>query len=399
MQGLRKWLTPELMAVLLSCSFAFFAAGMLYPILPLYLQEAGVDPGTIGMIFLVMTLATAVSEFFWGWMVDRIDLRIAMIVGTVVLGLVTVAFRYAPNTNAFFLAGFLFGFFRSPLYVVGRWYMGVNAPPAMKTVAMASLGTIFSIAQSAAGFTTGFVTDAYGYSAVIWVAAVLPFVAGLMLLVASPWLDFRRRHSFERPSFAEAHTSGGGATSSLWTVFWLGLVASAYFVTVGILLAYLPLFTTEVVGADVRQVGILFGIQGLVYAVAMPPIGRLADRMGKTKFLPAGLALVTFSMAGVVLSKSYGAVLFCIVLYALGSSIYEPAGIAVLSERVSPERQGRAIGIYALLEDVGWMIGPALGGMLWGASGAQAPFVLAAGAAGIGFALSLWLMRTLLAKG
>jgi len=396
MQAVKKWLTRELMAVLFSCSFASFAAGMLYPILPLYLQDQGVEPGTIGLIFVCMAFATAIGEFFWGRMIDRMDLRIAMVIGTMVLGVVTLAFQYPPGTQGFFVAAFLFGFFRSPLWVIQRWYMGVNAPPAMKTMAMASLGTVWFIGQSAAGFTTGFVTNAYGYSTVIWIAAWLPFLVGLILLFASPWLDFRRRHSFEGLGQAQVHAAVGSASSSLWMAFWLGLVASAYYIAVGIFLTYLPLFATDVAGANVRQVGVLFGVQGLVFALAMPPLGRLADKLGKRKFLTAGLVLVMLSTGGITLARSYSMLLLCVVLFSLGSSMFEPAGLATLSERMPPERQGTAFGIYALLEDGGWTIGPALGGALWGASGPQAAFALAAGASGVGVVLSIALMRTLL---
>jgi MFS family permease len=394
----RKWLTPELMAVLFSSIFASFAEGMLHPILPLYLQDQGVDPGTIGLIFVAMIFATAIGEFLWGRMIDRSDPRIAMVVGTIGLGIVTLAFQYAPSTQGFFVAAFLFGFFRSPLWVTGRWYMGVNAPTAMKTMAMASLGTVYSIAQSAAGFTTGFVTNAYGYSTVIWIAAWLPFLVGLVLLFTRPWLDFRRPRAFEGLGQGQAYPMVGSATSSLWMVFWLGLVASAYYITVGNMLTYLPLFATDVAGANVRQVGVLFGVQSLVFALAMAPLGRLADKLGKRKFLIAGLVLVMLSAGGVALARSYSMLLLCVVVYALGSSMFEPAGVATLSDRMPPERQGTALGIYALLEDVGWAIGPALGGVLWGMSGPRAPFMMSSLAAAIGVGLSLWVIRTFLAR-
>ena len=36
------------------------------------------------------------------------------------------------------------------------------------------------------------------------------------------------------------------------------------------------------------------------------------------------------------------------------------------------------MGIFGFLEDIGWMIGPVIGGFLWDGWGKQAPFIFAA---------------------
>lgn len=399
LQGLRSWLTLELAAVLMGCSFVFLAMGMLNPMLPLFFREGGVDAGTIGLLFLAMTFAFAVSELFWGWMVDRIDLRIAMLMGTLILGLATATYQISPNLSVFFLASALLGLFRSPLIVVGRWYMGVNAPPSRKALAMASLSTIFSLALSVGGFVSGFIADAYGYRSVIWLAAALPFVAGVTLAIASPWLNLRKRRFEEEGASSAGERAGGSRFSSLSIAVWLGMLAITYFITFGIFFTYLPLFTTDIVHGKNQQVGVLFGLRGLINAMALVPLSRLADRIGRTKFITVGLAVIALSMVGIALANSYPTILVWVVVYSLGTSMYQPAGIAVLSERIPAGRQGTAIGIYGMFEDVGWMIGPAVGGILWDTAGARAPFVMAAGAAVVGAALSVFFSRRVLSKG
>jgi MFS family permease len=366
--------------------------------LPLFFREAGVDEGTIGLIFLVMTFTFAVSEFLWGWMADRIDLRIAMLIGTLVLSLATATFLVSPSLAIFFLTAALVGFFRPPLIVISRWYVGIHAPPSMKALAMASLSTMFSLALSAAGFASGFIADAYGYRAVIWVAAGLPFLAGMGVAIAYPGLHLRGRGRAQEAASDGVEGAKDRQASSLSIAVWLGFLGISYFITFGVFFTYLPLFTTDIVHGNEQQVGVLFGVRGLINAVAMLPLGRLADRMGKTRFITAGLAVVAVSMIGIARASSYSAILLWVVVYSLGASLYQPAGIAVLSERTTSSRMGTAVGIYGMFEDVGWMIGPAAGGLLWDTGGAQAPFVMAAGAAGIGAALSVYLARRVLSK-
>jgi len=263
---------------------------------------------------------------------------------------------------------------------------------------MASLSTIFSLVQSAAGFVSGFVTDAYGYRGVIWVAAALPFLAGVMLVMASRWLDFRKRSFPEAASLSGASITSGNSSSSLSIAVWLGMLATMYFISFGVFFTYLPLFTTDVIGGTGRQVGVLFGLRGLVNAVAMIPLSRLADRLGRTKFIPLGLMVIALAMAGIAFASTYPVMLICVVFYSLGVALYQPAALGVLTERIPAGRQGTAIGIYGLFEDVGWMIGPAAGGMLWDRAGVRAPFVMAAGAVAVGAAMAIFVSRRVLTK-
>ena len=48
-----------------------------------------------------------------------------------------------------------------------------------------------------------------------------------------------------------------------------------------------------------------------------------------------------------------------------------------ISESVPSHRQGIAMGVYGVFEDVGAMIGPAIGGFLWVSWGPKSPFLAA----------------------
>ena len=67
--------------------------------------------------------------------------------------------------------------------------------------------------------------------------------------------------------------------------------------------------------------------------------------------------------------------------------MYFPSVSAILSERVPATWIGTAMGIYGLLEDVGWMIGPAVGGLLLNYWDLKAPFIFGAIAALFGIPL------------
>jgi len=387
----KGWASPELIAVLLMTSLVVFSAGNISPILPLYVQGFGVAPQDIGFMASVMILAVAISEVTWGWLIDRVDLKLAMLVGSIPLALAIGSFHFARTTAMFYVSFFLFGLFRPSVFVAGRWYMGVHSPPARRALALAVIAAAASLNQSLSGFTSGFMTDRWGYPATIGASAAVALIAGLVLVLNFRKLDFRKRSHVD-PVTKRMPDSGPPSGGKVYGyVLLLGLAAAAFFTSQGIVFTFLPLFATQVAGTDAAGVGILFGVRGLVHGITLMPMGALADRKGKKLFLPLGLLTVALSMVGIAVSSGMSMLLLSIMLFAVGGSLIMPTGVALLSEKVPLNQQGTAIGIFGLLEDAGWMVGTALGGSLWGSAGPSSPFYLAAIVAVIGSIL-YWLV-------
>lgn len=386
-QQAKGWVSPELIAVLLITSLVVFSSGNLTPVLPLYVESFGVDAQAIGFMASLMMLGVAISEVTWGWLVDRVDPKLALLLGSIPLALAIASFHFARTTATFFLSFFLFGLFRPSTFVTGRWYMGVHSPPARRALALAVLAAAVSLNQSLSGFTSGLMTDRWGYQTTIWASAAVAMIAGIGLLFSYQRLDLRRR--------GDADSAGQGMPTSepapggkvYGYVFLFGLASAAFFTCQGIVFTFLPLFATQVAGADASGVGILFGVRGLVHGITLMPMGALADRKGKRFFLPLGLLTIALSMTGIAVSSGFPMLLLSVMVFAVSGSMILPTGVALLSERVPLKQRGTAIGVFGLMEDVGWMMGTALGGSLWDREGPSSPFYLAALVAAASFIL------------
>jgi MFS family permease len=378
-KGIRRLLTRELLAVLFVTSLTHLCGEILAPILPLYLRDGGIDPRTIGLMFSVMTVGIAISEVFWGWVVDRVDLKLAIFMGTVIYGIVITGLHFANSVPLLFLAFFIYGFSRSPIFIVGRWYMGVYAPPDMKAVSMAIQATAISAMQMIGGFSSGFIAKAWGFDVPLWLASGLAISAGLFLLAAGRWLNFQNHKQPSREGQPAVKSSPVvvGRDIKAYTLF-LGVLGTLFFIAFGVVMTYLPLFAAEVVGNDTAKVGALFGMRGIVAVVTLIPLARIADRGGKSRFLGVGLALGALAMAGIALSSSFAMLVVSVLLLSFGSSLYFPTVTAMLAERIPVFWTGTAMGIYGLMEDIGWIIGPAAGGLLWASVGMRSPFALGA---------------------
>jgi MFS family permease len=386
--GLKALLTKELIVIILISAAGGFAQELLSPVLPLYMRDVGLSDQNIGLTFSVMMVGIALSELFWGWAVDRVNLKIVLILGTVAYGLMILALRIPKTLLPFLVVMFLYGFSRSPLYIVGRWYMGVHAPENIKAQAFAVLMVQYSLTQSLGGFSSGFIVEALGFQNTIWIAAAVPLTTGFLIIAAGRWLHFRKPEP-DQESMEDGESASTLGNARLITLY-LGSFGVIIFISLGVLVAYLPLLASDVVHLAPSQIGILFGLRGIIMGVLTIPLGKLLDKVGKSVFIPIGMVVVAFSMFTVVISRDYTMLLISILLYAIGTGLYFPSVSAILAESVPVTRVGTAMGIYGLLEDVGWMIGPAVGGLLLNYWTIQSPFVFGGIMAFLGVPLFLW---------
>jgi MFS family permease len=390
MTDLKTLFTKELIAIMLISATGFFSQELLSPVLSLYMRDAGLTDQNIGTTFSVMMIGIALSEVFWGWAVDRISLKIVLFLGGVVYGVATTALLIPQSLTLFLVVMFFYGFSRSPIYIVGRWYMGVHAPEDIKAQAFAILMVMISVTQSIAAFSSGFFVEAWGFQSTIWISAAIPFFAGLMVIVVGRWLHFNKPTPAQVVSEQDVHESRSTmGRARLITVF-LGSFGMLFFVSWGVLVAYLPLLASDVVHLAPSQIGILFGLRGIVRTLSILPMSRLADKVGKSVFIPLGITVVILSMILVALSSDFTMLFIAVFIFAIAASMYFPSVTAILSASVPVTWVGTSMGIYGFLEDVGWMIGPAAGGLLLNYWAIQSPFVFGAIVASLGMPLYFW---------
>ncbi len=115
-------------------------------------------------------------------------------------------------------------------------------------------------------------------------------------------------------------------------------------------------------GASLTMIGTMGGVEGLSRLLLALPLGMISDRWGRRAVLSGGLTIagVTYLLYGLASSPAQlyplrimSAVYFTSVIYI---------GSAYVSDLVDPEDQGLAIGFYATLMGLGFMVGAAVGG-------------------------------------
>ena len=160
---------------------------------------------------------------------------------------------------------------------------------------------------------------------------------------------------------------------TIWSAVALDLVGF------GIVLPILPLYAEDF-GASPTDIGLLVACYSVMQLVFSPVLGRLSDRVGRKPVLL--ISLVGTAVGSLVLGLAGSLwVLFLgrIIDGVSGASI--SVAQASVTDVAPPEQRARLLGLLSAAFGVGFVAGPAIGGLA-SLGGPEVPFFLAAAIAG-----------------
>lgn len=168
----------------------------------------------------------------------------------------------------------------------------------------------------------------------------------------------------------------------------------------GLVMPVLPRLLMEVGGLDLAQaigVGTWMGLAMAVASfIAAPVLGNLSDAMGRRPVLLAALGGLAVDYALLALAHTLPLIFVGRVMSGLFGGSYAPAQAAI-ADVTAPEDRARNFAMVSAGFGVGFVVGPALGGLLTG-WGDRAPFVAAGALAGLNFLYGLTVFPETLAR-
>ena len=179
---------------------------------------------------------------------------------------------------------------------------------------------------------------------------------------------------------------------------WPLIIAISFLATIGmtIVLPVLPFVISEYVPESslALWVGVLESVYALCAFVAAPFLGSFSDRFGRK---PVLVISVLGSAAGFVMFGIGGALWVLLVSRIIdGLTAGDmPVMFAYIADITKPEERARRYGLLGALSGIGFMIGPALGGLLAQVSLSAPVFVTAAIAVLVGVLSALVLPESL----
>jgi len=145
-------------------------------------------------------------------------------------------------------------------------------------------------------------------------------------------------------------------------VYVMALTIFIDFAGFGIVLPLLP-FWAERLGAGAVGVGLILTIYALAQFIFTPVLGTLSDRYGRRPVILASLVIEALSLALSALAGSLAILFVARFMSGLGASNIGSAQ-AVVADVTPAQRRARGMGLIGAAIGLGFVVGPALGGLL-----------------------------------
>jgi predicted MFS family arabinose efflux permease len=370
----------------------FFGSGIAFPYLAIYLHNVrGFGLGTAGLVLATNGLVAVAAGPTVGPLIDRFGGRVtlgtALVVSAAGWGLMALV---REPWHAFLLAGVAgigTGVFWPSVSVL---LVGLT-PAAKRHTAFAVqrvalnlgiglgglVGGLIATSSDPGSFTVLFVVDGATFLAMIF---VLPFVGEPEVEVdAEPQAGGYRRVVRDR-------------------VFVTLLGLNVLFIAAGYaVFELLPVFAKNHNGVSERWIGMIFFFNTMALVVAQMPVARLVEGRRRLKMLAVMPAAFTICwlvvLAGGAWADGTAAALVFVLAavgFGLASCFHGPTQAALVADLAPARLRGRYMALSSMSWEVGFVLGPAVGGFVLAAQ----PLALWPLAAGVLAASIVLVLRT-----
>jgi len=178
-------------------------------------------------------------------------------------------------------------------------------------------------------------------------------------------------------------------------LFFIVITLSLDAIGFGLIMPVMPELLQEVTGGDLAHAALWGGLLTGGFAVMQflfgPAIGNLSDRLGRKPVLLASLGILSGDYVVMAVAGSVWLLFAARVVTGIASSTYGTA-MAYIADISTPQEKAQRFGLVGAAFGIGFVLGPAIGGLL-AEYGTRAPFVAAAIVAAANFVLGAIVVR------
>ncbi len=372
-----KIITKTIWILSLVSLFTDMASEMLYPIMPLFLQQIGYTALFIGILEGVAEATAGLSKSYFGRMSDIAGKR---------LPFVQLGYGLSAISKP------MLAFFLHPLWIFSSRTMDRLGKGIRTGARDALLSDECTAATKATVF--GFHRSLDTFGAVLGPAFALAYLyfhpgnyQALFLIAFIPGClaIFCTIFITEKKKPVVATTFPKKASLLSFVSYWKNSPPAYKKLVPGLLLfalvnssdVFLLLKMKEAAVPDAEIIG-LYIFYNLVYALSAYPLGILADRWGFKKMLIAGLFMFTVVYAGFAFASQWWAFIGLFFLYGIYAAATEGVAKAWISNISKKQDTATAIGTYSGFQSIAALIASSAGGLIWYYYGSVFTFVSAA---------------------
>ncbi len=369
-----KFITRTVWILSIISLFADVASEMLYPVIPVYLQQIGFSVLWIGILEGLANFTAGISKGYFGKMSDDKGVRLPFV-----------------KTGYFFsaLSKPMMGLFIWPIWIFFARTLDRLGKGIRTAARDALLSQESSRETKARVFSFHRAWDTVGACLGPCVALVLLhfyphqyatvfFIAFIPGLISVALIFFLKET--KRPQQIQSNRSFFGflhywkIASSQYKKLVIGLLLLALFNSSDV---FLLLRTKEITGNDNHVIG-AYIFYNLVYASSSFPMGILADKLGISKIFTIGILLFAIVYGGFAIASETWMIYALFFLYGIYAGATEGIAKAWIANLAHESKTATAIGFYTSFESVCALCASIVAGFVWTKFGAAPTFGLTA---------------------
>jgi MFS family permease len=344
-----------------------FGNGLVLPFLLIYLHnEQGISLGVAGLILATNAGVSLIAGPIAGALIDRVGGKRML---TAALGFFTVGFTlyaFVESPALGFAASAVVGVGNGAFWPAQSTLLAGLTTRAQRTSTFAMQRVVMNLGIGIGGVAGGFIaTESFRALFLLDALSFVAYAVVLTLFVPDPG---RAEPKAER--------SGSYRTLFRHRVF-MGLMAlNALFIGAGIAqLEILPAFAKNEAGVSERGIGWLYVVNTIVIVLLQLPISKVAEGRRRIPILAlvgfvgaAAWLLVPLAGAWLEGAGAYALLALAVSVFAIAECLHGASQPALVVDLADPRLLGRYMAISALSWQVGFTLGPAVGGALLGAT-------------------------------
>ncbi len=199
----------------------------------------------------------------------------------------------------------------------------------------------------------------------VGIAGVTAFVIALLFLAE------RRKFAQDQiPSGRSARKmfSGWRLIISDTTVIGVSFVQTVQYYVFGAVEFFLVGYLADIVGLDLFSIGVITGSEIVALVIARPFIGRISDRIGRTKPIIAGIVASCLLVAAIPFTTQFPLLLTLAVAYGVAFATVLSSTSPLVCDLVPVGLVGASMGFLSTMMDIGQTLGPIISGAIFATS-------------------------------
>lgn len=351
----------SLLIILSTATFIiFFQLYMVAPLIPNLASIFKVTEQQVGLMVPAYLIPYGLSTLFYGLLTDKIGSKKIILSSLLAFVLLTFLTAFSESVSQLILWRFLTGIGASGVVPISLAWIGQTYPFKERG---RPLGWIFGAMAGGGAFgsTVGVVLAPFiGWRMLFIGVAVLGAVVFIILyraylkLPVSPLIKQQLTLKKVFNGYKQLLSSARGKSTYIFVLL-NAIYHSGVF-------TWLGFYFKEVYNLHEVAIGLALIGYGFLGFFLGPYIGKLADRKGRSKLLPLGLALSAFSALVLALNVPIGIAALAVTILSLGYDLTQPLLAGIITD-VGKERTGQAMGLNVFMLFIGFGLGSYLFGL------------------------------------